>query len=224
MSIFIIFFYPLIYKGKEHYRTFFLLLFLVKYNLYMRGKLTVYYGPMYSGKSWKMINDYKAQKEIKIAVKPKGDLRTEGIYSRRGIEIPAVSINDIKELKGAVRDIKHIFIDEIFFFSGSVVETLDELLKGGANITVAGLDNDYRGEPFELMTKLIQKADYKKQLKAICHITGEEAIYTGKLVNKKVAPYHVKNVIESDVIGETEVEYIAVSNAVMNKWREDWGV
>lgn len=190
----------------------------------MRGKLIVYYGPMYSGKSWKLINDYKAQKEIKIAVKPQGDLRTSGIYSRKGIEIPAVSINKIEELSQVVKDIKNIFIDEMMFFGKESINEIEKILNNGANITVAGLDSDYRAEKFPVMTKLIEMADYTKVFSATCHITGEEAIYTGKLINGKVAPYYVDNVIESDIIGNTDVRYIAVSKKVMEKWREEWGI
>lgn len=190
----------------------------------MKGKLTVYYGPMFSGKSKQLIIDFQKDKRTKKAIKPKGDLRTKGIYSRSGLEIPARSLDNIDDLAKVSKNYESIYIDEIFLFSGNVKDVILDLLKQGKDVTVAGLDYDYRGEPFKKTTDLIKEADILKSFTAKCHITGKEATWTGKLIQGKVAPYHVDSVIESDLKEKTEVEYIAVNDEIMKKWRREWKV
>ena len=78
-------------------------------------------------------------------------------------------------------------IDEAQFLDPGVVEVVMELAERGLRVLVAGLDLDFRGEPFGSMPVLISKAERVDKLHAICMVCGEEASRTQRLVNGKPA-------------------------------------
>jgi thymidine kinase len=82
-----------------------------------------------------------------------------------------------------------IGIDEAQFFDPEVVEVARALAEKGIRVLVAGLDMDFRGEPFGPMPLLMSVAEHVDKLHAICMVCGDEASRTQRLVNGKPARY-----------------------------------
>lgn len=70
-----------------------------------------------------------------------------------------------------------------------VINVAQELAERGVRVLVAGLDMDFRGEPFGPMPMLMSKAERVDKLHAICMVCGDEASRTQRLVNGKPARY-----------------------------------
>jgi thymidine kinase len=82
-----------------------------------------------------------------------------------------------------------VAIDEAQFFDDEIVTVAEQLADNGVRVIIAGLDLDFRGEPFGPMPALMCRADQVQKLHAICMVCGEEATRTQRLVNGKPANY-----------------------------------
>ena len=82
------------------------------------------------------------------------------------------NINEVRELIG---DAQVIGIDEAQFFSEDIIYICEELANEGKRVIVAGLDQDYRGVPFEPMPQLLAIAEYITKSLAICVNCGNPA-------------------------------------------------
>ena len=82
-----------------------------------------------------------------------------------------------------------IGIDEAQFFSNKIVEVGEDLVERGIRVIFAGLDTDFRGEPFGSMPVLMAKAERVDKLHAICMVCGGSASKTQRLVDGKPAHY-----------------------------------
>lgn len=161
------------------------------------GRLEVICGPMFSGKSEELIRRLRrarvAQKSV-IAFKHAVDTRmaVEYVSSHDGSKIHAHALDDAALLlsmaQDAARDV--ICIDEIHFFPADIIPVLCTLIDLGKRIIVAGLDLNFRGEPFGPMPILLAIADEITKLQAVCLLCGNDAHYTQRLVNGKPAKYH----------------------------------
>jgi thymidine kinase len=80
-------------------------------------------------------------------------------------------------------------IDEAQFFDSEVIEVAEEFATRGIRVLVAGLDTDFRGEPFGPMPILMSMAEHVDKLHAICMVCGDEASRTQRLVNGKPARF-----------------------------------
>jgi len=80
-------------------------------------------------------------------------------------------------------------IDEAQFFDGEIVNVAEQLASRGVRVIAAGLDTDFRGEPFGPMPLLMSRAEHVDKLHAICMVCGDEASRTQRLVNGKPAKY-----------------------------------
>jgi len=83
-----------------------------------------------------------------------------------------------------------VAIDEIQFFDATIVAVVEELAGRGLRVIVAGLDMDFRGEPFGSMPQLLCRAEEVTKLHAICTVCGEQASRTQRLVNGRPAHYN----------------------------------
>lgn len=160
------------------------------------GRLEVICGPMFSGKSEELIRRLRRAKVAKkqvIAFKHIMDSRTamEYVDSHDGSKIDAHAVDDIDILfhEASADHIEVVGIDEIHFFSRTIVHALCELINQGKRIIVAGLDLNFRGEPFDPMPILLSVADEVTKLRAVCLLCGQDAHYTQRLVNGKPAHY-----------------------------------
>jgi thymidine kinase len=109
--------------------------------------------------------------------KPKIDKRyaESFIVSHSEQSLPSVIIDDIKDVLKYSGDAHVIGIDEAQFFNADIVEICNNLANEGKRVIVAGLDQDYRGIPFEPMPQLLAIAEYITKTLAICVVCGNPA-------------------------------------------------
>ena len=112
------------------------------------------------------------------------------MVSHNGNSIEAVPVDHPEEIFDRIDEsIDVVSIDEIQFFHPDVVEICEKLADQGKRVIVAGLDRDFRGEPFQPVPELMARAEYIDKLHAICVSCGDPATRTQRLINGKPAAY-----------------------------------
>jgi len=160
------------------------------------GSLEVITGSMFCGKTDELIRRLRratiARQKVQV-FKPLIDDRyaIEKVTSHAGSEFAAIPIQSASEIPARL-DPKTtvVAIDEAQFFDAQVVSICQTLADKGLRVIVAGLDTDFRGEPFGLMPVLMAQAERVDKLHAICMVCGEPASRTQRLVNDKPARYN----------------------------------
>ncbi len=165
------------------------------YQEFNRGWIEVITGPMFAGKSEELIRRVRtlsyAKKNI-VCFKPSIDIRyaKDDIASHAGGRYEAYAISSPKEILNYVReDCDVVAIDEIQFFDESILPIIDSLADSGVRVICAGLDMDFRGEPFGIMPILLSKAEFVTKLTAACTVCGEAATRTQRIIDGKPAYY-----------------------------------
>lgn len=160
-----------------------------------KGALEVICGSMFSGKSEELIRRIKRSEFAKqsiITFKHHFDNRNavEAVVSHNGTKVQAIPIKDPTDILNFINT-KHevVGIDEIQFFPLTIVNVVCELINQGKRVIVAGLDLDFRGNPFGCIPILMSVADSVTKLKAICMDCGKDAHYTQRLVNGNAAKF-----------------------------------
>lgn len=167
-------------------------MYLMKHS----GWIEVICGSMFSGKSEELIRRVRRCKfaKQKVAVfKPKIDDRysKDEVVSHNGESIYAKPIQKPEEMFSYVtEDIDVIAIDEAQFFDDSIVSIVQDFADRGYRVILAGLDQDFRGEPFGPMPELLSIAEQVTKLQAVCAICGSPASRTQRLINGQPASYH----------------------------------
>ncbi|MCI4463126.1 MAG: thymidine kinase [Caldisericum sp.] len=160
------------------------------------GKIEVVTGCMFSGKSEELIRRIKRAKIARQKVqvfKPSIDTRYSvvEVVSHAGEKVEALPVSSTKELLERIEeDTEVIGIDEAQFFDTEIVDALRKIAKSGKRVIVAGLDMDFRGEPFGPMPYIMAIADEVLKLHAICTVCGEDATMTQRLINGEPASYN----------------------------------
>jgi thymidine kinase len=114
----------------------------------------------------------------------------EHVTSHDGQNIQAQPVTSAQELLSLLSPATTVVaIDEVQFFDVAIVEAVKDMGKRGIRVILAGLDMDFRGEPFGAMPQLLCLAEDVTKLHAICLVCGEEASRTQRLVNGKPAHY-----------------------------------
>ncbi len=155
------------------------------------GTVEVICGSMFSGKSEELIRRLRRAQIAKQVVqifKPRVDDRfdSDHIVSHNQQRLPSDRVRDSEELYAGVRaDTQVVGIDEAQFFDGGLVETCQRLAEEGHRVIVAGLDKDYRGEPFEPMPALLAISEYITKTLAICMQCGRPANFSQRLTASK---------------------------------------
>ena len=144
------------------------------------GWIEVITGCMFSGKTEELIRRLRRAQIAKQKVmifKPQIDTRySEGsIVSHNDQSLPSTQITDINDVLKLSRDAQVIGIDEAQFFSNDIINVCNELANNGKRVIVVGLDQDYRGIPFEPMPHLLSIAEYVTKSLAICVECGNPA-------------------------------------------------
>jgi len=159
------------------------------------GWIEVICGSMFSGKSEELIRRVRrvqiAKKKVQV-FKPTIDDRydVQYIYSHNGTKVEAINIAKSKEILETVEpDTEVVAIDEAQFYGDDIVLICQKLADKGKRIIIAGLDQDFRGEPFGPIPKLLAIAEEVDKLQAICIICGNIASRTQRLVNGQPAKY-----------------------------------
>jgi thymidine kinase len=159
------------------------------------GRVEVVCGSMFSGKTEELIRRLRRAKIARQKVqvfKPVLDNRyaEEKVTSHNGQDLDAQAIKEAVEISALLDDDTTVVgIDEAQFFDAALPEVVDRLADRGVRIILAGLDMDFRGEPFGVMPILMARAEEVLKLHAICVICGEEACRTQRLVNGEPAHY-----------------------------------
>jgi thymidine kinase len=159
------------------------------------GSIEVITGSMFCGKTDELIRRLRratiARQKVQV-FKPVIDDRysIEKVTSHAGSEFAARPIRGSAEMPGLIEaDTTVVGIDEAQFFDPEVVSIAQALADRGVRVIVAGLDTDFRGEPFGPMPLLMAKAEIVDKLHAICMVCGEPASRTQRLVNGQPANY-----------------------------------
>jgi len=160
------------------------------------GSIEVVTGSMFSGKTDELIRRLRratiARQKVQV-FKPIIDNRyhVDKVTSHAGTVFSALPIKSSAELiKNLDADTSVVGIDEAQFFDEGIVSVAKELADRGIRVLVAGLDTDFRGEPFGIMPVFMAIAEHVDKLQAICMVCGEAACRTQRLVNGKPARYH----------------------------------
>lgn len=100
-------------------------------------------------------------------------------------------IQEAKEILDLLeKDTTVVAVDEAQFFDDEIIPIVHQLAGRGLRVIIAGLDVDFRGEPFGPMPVLMAQAEKVDKLQAICMVCGEPACRTQRLVNGHPAHYH----------------------------------
>lgn len=166
------------------------------YHQYHPGFIEVISGCMFAGKTEELIrriNVLSYAKQNILVFKPAIDNRysDEKIVSHAGSSVSSIVVKEAKEILHYVKeDTDVVAIDEVQFFDKDVIMVTEHLAKLGKRVMVAGLDTDFRGEPFGVMPMLITTAEFVTKLTAVCTKCGGPATRTQRLVNKEPASYY----------------------------------
>jgi len=159
------------------------------------GRLEVICGSMFSGKTEELIRRIRraqiARQQVQV-FKPAIDVRysQERVTSHSGQDYEAIPIASSAEIISVLRlETTVVAVDEAQFVDAALVDVVEALAARGIRVIIAGLDLDFRGEPFGPIPVLMCHAEDVTKLHAICTICGEEASRTQRLVNGQPARY-----------------------------------
>lgn len=160
-----------------------------------QGQIEVVCGSMFCGKTEELLRRVRraviAKQRIQV-FKPALDTRYHAarVTSHNGTGIEAQAVGSASEILTALApDTTVVAVDEVQFFDDEVVAVCDALAEQGVRVICAGLDTDFRGQPFGPMPQLLARAEFVDKLQAICVLCGEAASRTQRLINGEPACY-----------------------------------
>ena len=166
------------------------------YRTYNPGWIEVICGCMFAGKTEELIKRIKvlqyAKKKV-VAIKPTMDNRYSEnmIASHAGslCECICVDVHDLATIENLINDktVDAVVIEEIQFFDYKIVDICERLANNKKRVIVAGLDTDFKGEPFAVTAALLAKAEFIYKLSAVCNVCGAPATKTQRLIDGKPA-------------------------------------
>jgi len=163
------------------------------------GWIEVVTGCMFSGKTEELIRRLVraryAKQDVRI-FKPRIDVRYSDtdIVSHSKMSLKASLVEKAEDVWRLGQGIPVIGIDEVQFFGSDIVPVVESLANGGSRVVVAGLDQDFRGEPFEPIPTLMAIAEFVTKNLAICMQCGNPADRSQRIVNRS----------ERVLVGETD--------------------
>lgn len=175
------------------------------------GWIEVICGSMFSGKTEELIRRLKRAQFAKQSVeifKPSIDTRYDDIMvvSHDANEIRSTPVTSSASILLLCEGVQVVGIDEAQFFDDHIVAVCNELANRGVRVIIAGLDMDFKGNPFGPMPALMATAEYVTKVHAVCTRTGNLAHYSfRKVANDNVV-----------MLGETQ-EYEPLSRAAYYK-------
>ncbi|HEU5139173.1 MAG TPA: thymidine kinase [Bacillales bacterium] len=157
------------------------------------GWLEVVCGSMFSGKSEELIRSVRRAQYGKLKTevfKPVIDNRYSEaeVVSHNGISVLANPVRTAKDIREMVApEVDVVAIDEVQFFDEGILSVVQTLADDGIRVIAAGLDQDFRGEPFGQVPELMTLAETVTKLQAICVACGSPASRTQRLINGEPA-------------------------------------
>lgn len=164
------------------------------------GWIEVICGSMFSGKTEELIrrlNRARIAKQKVEIFKPEVDIRYDetDVVSHDAKAVSSTPVQNASQILFYADDFEVVGIDEAQFFGDELISTCNELANRGKRVVVAGLDMDFKGNPFGPIPKLVATAEYVTKVHAICIRCGNLANYSHRIVkNDKLV-----------VLGETDV-------------------
>jgi thymidine kinase len=165
------------------------------YQMYRPGYVEVISGCMFAGKTEELIRRIKvlefAKKNV-LVFKPAIDNRYSDtkVVSHAGSSTESIVVSDARSILDFIReDTDVVAIDEVQFFDPEILMVVDYLAKKGIRVMAAGLDTDFRAEPFGVMPQLITQAEFITKLTAVCVKCGAPATRTQRIVNGNPARF-----------------------------------
>ncbi len=152
------------------------------------GWIEVICGSMFSGKTEELIRRLKraqfAKQKVEI-FKPSIDTRydEESVVSHDENVIRCTPVPSSANIRLLANDIDVVGIDEAQFFDDEIVNVCNDLANRGVRVIVAGLDMDFKGNPFGPMPALMATAEYVTKVHAVCTKTGNLAHYSHRKVS-----------------------------------------
>jgi thymidine kinase len=163
--------------------------------MHRQGWIEVIAGPMFSGKSEELIRRVRraliARQRV-LVFKPRLDNRyhESHVVSHDGKQVAAIPVESAAEMEAHLDPLPQVVaVDEAQFLDRGLLSLVERLAAQGVRVILAGLDLDFRGEPFGLMPELLARAEFVEKLSAICPRCGAPATRTQRLVNGKPARY-----------------------------------
>jgi thymidine kinase len=159
------------------------------------GWIEVVCGSMFSGKTEELIRRVRRAKIARQKVqvfKPALDTRyaVEKVTSHDGLGTEAVPVDSSQAILSLIEPATTVVaIDEVQFFGPEVLGACQTLAGRGVRVIAAGLDMDFRGEPFGPMPLLMAEAEQVDKLQAICVVCGAPASRTQRLIDGRPASY-----------------------------------
>ena len=147
------------------------------------GWIEVICGSMFSGKTEELIRRLKraqiAHQRVEI-FKPAIDTRydDELVTSHDQSQIRSTPVPAAANIPLLVNDCEVVGIDEAQFFDDEIVQVCNDLANRGVRVIVAGLDMDFKGNPFGPMPALMATAEYVTKVHAVCTRTGNLAQFS----------------------------------------------
>lgn len=170
------------------------------------GWIEVICGSMFAGKTEELIRRIKrihyANKDA-VVFKPVIDNRysADEVVSHSMQKISSYPVNNTKEAREIIEKRNKlpyaVAFDEAQFFDSELIRLAEDLANKGVRVIIAGLDLDFRGEPFGIMPELLARAEYITKLHAICQICGEPATRTQRIIDGKPAHYNDPTILVS---------------------------
>ncbi len=160
------------------------------------GWIELVCGSMFSGKTEELLRRIRraeiARRNVQI-FKPRIDSRygASRVASHNGVaREDVVVIEKASEILKLVRpETSVLAVDEVQFFDWQIADVSDELADRGLRVIAAGLDQDFRGEPFGPMPLMMAIAEHVTKLHAICISCGGSASRTQRLIDDRPARY-----------------------------------
>ena len=153
------------------------------------GWVEVIAGVMFSGKTEELMRRVRramiARKRVQV-FKSHLDSRYAGVFavsSHDGRSVEAIPVDSSIQISQRIDPMAHVIaIDEAQVLDGGIVEVTASLAQRGRRVILAGLDTDFRGEPFGPMPELMAVAEVVDKLHAICVLCGAPATRTQRLI------------------------------------------
>ncbi|MAZ36309.1 thymidine kinase [Salibacteraceae bacterium] len=154
------------------------------------GWIEVICGSMFSGKTEELIRRMRRAQFAKQRVeifKPQIDTRysEKEVVSHDDNAIPSTPVPSSNNILLLADNVEVVGIDEAQFFDDNLPSVCNQLANSGIRVIVAGLDMDFKGEPFGPMPHLMAIAEYVTKVHAICMKTGKLANYSHRLTNNE---------------------------------------
>ena len=175
------------------------------------GWIEVICGSMFSGKTEELLRRLKRARfanQHVLIFKPQTDVRysDKKVVSHDANEIMSTPVENAIDILSKVSDADVVAIDEAQFFDDDIIAVCNQLANNGIRVIVAGLDMDFKGNPFGPMPHLMAIAEFVTKVHAICTKTGNLAHFSHRTSEND----------DLVLLGE-RTEYEPLSRAAFNK-------